>query len=195
MSAPSFTSFPASFSSFPDTGPAPGPSSHANTTRDIDAAKPRKKKHRDESRESESRERSARKDGKDRKDDEGRDEADESNPKRKRKTERRKERDATRSQVRHERHKQQKWENKLRLRKAEATPQASDRDASHTTEPKSSADHAYYDTGASVLDSRPLFIVDRKGDHLNVRYGTPNSSDIPRFCSIAGEYMHFLSGY
>lgn len=51
------------------------------------------------------------------------------------------------------------------------------------------SDTTYYDTSSSVLDARPLFFVDRRGDPLNVQYGGLHAGNIPKHRLVAGMFV------
>ncbi len=159
MSAPSFSSFPPTFSSFPDLDPGPSTRPASSTRDDKDRSKEKERKHRKKSQ---------------REDDEERD-GDGERKKKKHKRERHREREdstgarrrsqsRSQSRARHDRHDHQYAPIDDERRKLEEDRRYRDEE---TVRPSAKEGLVYY--------------TDRKGDPLNVRFDGLYAGDVPKY--------------
>ncbi|TFK87990.1 DUF1740-domain-containing protein [Polyporus arcularius HHB13444] len=158
MSAPSFSSFPPTFSSFPDLDPGPSTRPASSTRDDKDRSKEKERKHRKKSQRGEDEERDS--DGE---------------RKKKHKRERHREREdstgarrrsqsRSQSRARHDRHDHQYAPIDDERRKLEEDRRYRDEE---TVRPSAKEGLVYY--------------TDRKGDPLNVRFDGLYAGDVPRY--------------
>ncbi|KAK7694898.1 hypothetical protein QCA50_002086 [Cerrena zonata] len=145
MSAPSFKSFPPSFSSFPELEPGP--------------SKPKEEPKKKEKKERREKEKESTKGSKDRKHHDkdkdrkhSRRETDEDSGSRKHKSKKHKHRD---------------------------------REPDYSKDLKQDNYNPSYQDSQSLLDGKPLFFSDGRGDALNVTYGSIHAGDVPKYYPVA----------